>query len=87
MGPCTVPWFPELVSYTTPELPGALIRLVLLLDSVARQRGMGPVPDFIGQLEDITRLSRERCAKIFWLAEHLGLVGVIEVTTSEVGLT
>lgn len=81
----TVPWFPELATFRTPEMPGPAVMLVLWLARYIERRESVDVDRFMAMMMT-EGFDTQRCSKTLWVAERLGLVSVVPaLTTATVG--
>ena len=71
----TVPWFPELSVYRTPEMPGTIVHALFEVAAQARSvaRTVPTTEQWIGVLTVLSGTDEERVRKALWLADRLGL--------------
>lgn len=81
----TVPWFPELATFRTPEMPGPVVLMMLWLARYINARHSVDADRFFAVMER-EGFNEERLRKALWTADRLGLLSMVPaLTTATVG--
>jgi hypothetical protein len=77
----TVPWFPELATFRTPEMPGPAVEMVLWVASYIQRRRTVDADRFFAVMA-AEGFDEMRCRKTLWVADRLGLLSVVPALTA-----